>query len=347
MPMPRTTTVRVVCELDAPLRLAGRRLRRGRWRGREPIASVAPRRSTRVRLEGAGLLGDIDVAMTYEAGSTIVGVRAVNPAMGPSRYEVSCSDPSISVVASSSGDDDATVVVRVGQARRRVVEGFTPGVNGFRFPNRFPKGSLVELDVVLGSIRLGEASNGLCGGMVFAAADLFAAGRRPPQDTTPPPKDSVWFDFLARRLLDSLVPPGVLRYVTLMQPGHPVGDRSALAAVGTVESLASVTARSQWPRIMATIDRGELCPLGLVRVRSSRLGDLRHHHQVLAWGYEVRGTVVTLLLYDPNAPGRDTCTITFDAACTDRALAISHSLPSKRPVVALFATDYAPVLPPS
>src|SRR6266540_1541189 len=94
----------------------------------------------------------------------------------------------------------------------RAVAGFLPSHNGFHFPNRWPAGSpalrwragirgpvpvAVELSV-------GDASNGLCGGMALAAVDLWAAGATPPPDRDPPPAGSRPFDFLVRRQLDSL-----------------------------------------------------------------------------------------------------------------------------------------------
>ena len=71
---------------------------------------------------------------------------------------------------------------------------------------------------------IGDASNGLCGGMVFAARDYFEAGRTPPPDTTPPSEGPL-FDFLVDRSFDSFcLPWGPGRYLALMSPLLPDGE---------------------------------------------------------------------------------------------------------------------------
>ena len=68
------------------------------------------------------------------------------------------------------------------------------------------------------SIPIGDASNGLCGGMAFAARDYFEAGRIPPNGTTAPGEGRL-FDFLCERLFDSFdLPMGPARYLELMSP---------------------------------------------------------------------------------------------------------------------------------
>jgi hypothetical protein len=49
-------------------------------------------------------------------------------------------------------------------------------VNGFHFNNEFPPRPDVTINVPpIGIIGIGDASNGLCGGMVYAARDFFDA----------------------------------------------------------------------------------------------------------------------------------------------------------------------------
>jgi hypothetical protein len=59
-----------------------------------------------------------------------------------------------------------------------LVPGFLPSNAGLRFPNSFPRVPVRRIGIpgVL-SIPLGDASNGLCGGMAFAARDYFEADR--------------------------------------------------------------------------------------------------------------------------------------------------------------------------
>ena len=70
--------------------------------------------------------------------------------------------------------------------------------------------------------------------------------------------------------------------------------------------------RLEWPAIRGDLDRGILSPLGLVRTKSRDPRDLGANHQVLAWGYDLEGTRLTLRLYDPNHPDDDQVTMSLD-----------------------------------
>lgn len=52
------------------------------------------------------------------------------------------------------------------------------------------------------SVPIGDASNGLCGGMAFAVRDYFEAGKPPPDDAEPPSEGGL-FDHIVDRLFDS------------------------------------------------------------------------------------------------------------------------------------------------
>ena len=51
------------------------------------------------------------------------------------------------------------------------VEGFLPSTSGMKFTNHFPSGiPIVSIPLPIGrSIPVGDASTGVCGGMVYAA----------------------------------------------------------------------------------------------------------------------------------------------------------------------------------
>jgi hypothetical protein len=182
------------------------------------------------------------------------------------------------------------------------VPGFLPSTCGFRFANAFWPQPLFRLPLAgLGHLRVGNASRGLCGGMVFAVRDLFERGRPPPDDRQPPDYGSPLFAYLVRRLFHSFrLPWGPLRYYRWMASGD--------------ERLLWHTARREWPRVRRDLDAGRLTALGLIRPRSRNPLALGENHQVLAYAYglhEESGALV-LAVYDPNHPGRDDVTLALN-----------------------------------
>jgi hypothetical protein len=63
--------------------------------------------------------------------------------------------------------------------------------------------------------------------------------------------------------------------------------------------------RQEWPAIRAEIDGGHPAAMGLNRVISSDPFELKRNHQVLAYGYGLVGTALTLHQCDPNRPPDD------------------------------------------
>ena len=225
-----------------------------------------------------------------------------------------------------------------------VLPGFLPSTGGLHFPNSWPRGTP---DVVvhvppLGDIPIGDASNGLCGGMAFTVADLYLAGLPPPPDTTAPAGQTPMFDYLYKRLLTSFhVPEGVLTYYYWAS----TPDQDTRFWPFRRPGLARMTI-SQLSRVTAAIDQGQPAPLGLVTVRSLDPGDLKHCHQVLAYGYEWAGSRITLRVYDPNQPDDDTVTVSLDTANPARATPIDSTVHCD-PIRGFFRTDYSQVDPSS
>src|SRR6266511_3918489 len=60
----------------------------------------------------------------------------------------------------------------------------------------------ITIPIPFGKVEFGDASEGLCGGMVFCALDHFLAKRPIPAATTPP-YNGMLFDSIVRRLLNS------------------------------------------------------------------------------------------------------------------------------------------------
>jgi hypothetical protein len=226
------------------------------------------------------------------------------------------------------------------------VAGFAPSTSGFGFANDFPHVPVRHIGVPgVVSIPIGDASNGLCGGMVFAARDYFEAGRQPPADTTAPGEGPL-FDYLCKRLFDSFgLPLGPGRYLELMSPlvsdGETFLSRLGLAPHGRAWRMVN----QEWPAVRLDIDRGHPSPLGLVTVKSSNPMDLKQDHQVLAYGYDLGGDGLTLHLYDPNQPGRDDVTLTLSVDHPSQPTVVTMS-PSGPTVYAFFRVTYTPALPP-
>lgn len=228
----------------------------------------------------------------------------------------------------------------------RMVPGFLPSTSGFRFANSFPHVPVRRIGIPgVISLGIGDASDGLCGGMAFAVRDYFEAGRPPSTDTAPPAEGPL-FDYLVGRLFDSFdLPLGPGRYLQLMSPLLPDGE-TVLSRLGvTPHGRAWRMVRQEWPKVRADIDAGHPSPLGLVKVKSSNPFDLKENHQVLAFGYELVEETVVLHLYDPNLPGRDDVTLSLGLADPSRPAALAVFPPGRR-VLAFFRVPYRSAPPP-
>jgi hypothetical protein len=102
--------------------------------------------------------------------------------------------------------------------------------------------------------------------------------------------------------------------------------------------------RREWPRVQADLAAGRLATLGLIKVKSSDPCDLGKNHQVLAFGYDLDGSDVSLHLYDPNYPNDDQVTLAFSTANPDMPTLITYS-PSET-VYCFFRTRYIARTPP-
>ncbi len=226
------------------------------------------------------------------------------------------------------------------------VPGFLPSTHGFGFPNDFPHVPLRSIGIPgVVSIPIGDASNGLCGGMAFAVRDYFESGRTPPPDTSPPASGPL-YDYLVKRLFDSFgLPLGPVRYLDLMDPALPDGE-SLWSRLGLVpHGRAWRMVREEWPKVQADLDGGRLSPLGLVKVRSIDPRDLGQNHQVLAYGYDLTADRLTLRISDPNWPGRDDVTMSLSVADPTKPVTVTCSPAST--VDAFFRVAYTRSTPPA
>jgi hypothetical protein len=222
---------------------------------------------------------------------------------------------------------------------------FLPSRHGFAFTNSWPSQPGIVLPLPGGSLGIGNAARGLCGGMVFAAVDYWQAGIVPP--VARPAGGTPLYRFIVRRLIDSWhIPAGVGRYYLWMN--LPDGDYR-LDIPGGARSprrgVRRLTFEQEWPRIRASIDAGQPAALGVVTMASQWPGVLGRNHQVLAYAYVLSGSVVTLSVYDPNSGPDDRIRIAFDTAARAPG-AFEHNLGIALPVRGLFLTGYSPVTPP-
>ena len=213
----------------------------------------------------------------------------------------------------------------------RTVAGFLPSTHGFHFANAWPHGPTLRfgpLDPRI--VGVGDAADGLCGGMVYTAADLFLAGVPVPPDREPFANGSPRFKAIVRRQVESLywltVP---IRYWLMSSLGGSFGGDRARA-----------TLEHEWPKARLELDAGRPVLLGLIRVASWSPWHLTMNHQVMAWGYAEDGRGVTLNLYDPNWPDRDDVTITLHLDPALRPTGLTQS--TGEPLLGWFVLPYSP-----
>lgn len=223
---------------------------------------------------------------------------------------------------------------------------FSPSAHGFAFTNNWPSAPAVSIAIPFGSIGIGNAASGLCGGMVFAALDYWHAQISPP--VSQPAPGTPLYQYIVRRLIDSWhIPAGVAAYYQWMN--LPDGD-SSLTIFGRPivgqRGLSWRTIEGQWPRVRASLDAGVPAALGLVTVASANPAQLGRNHQTLACGYEIAGTEVTLQVYDPNSGPDDGVHIQFDTSDPTAPRTFRHNLSIGYPVRGFFRTAYTPVMPP-
>ena len=209
------------------------------------------------------------------------------------------------------------------------VPGFLPSRDGFHFANAWPAGPTIRLGPLdPRMLGIGDASMGLCGGMVFTVRDLFEAGVPVPADREPPENGSPRFDSIVRRQVESL---DWLRLPLQFWWRSAIGG-----SLGGGRARASFEA--EWPKIKREIDGGRLAMLGLIRVARINPFGLTANHQVIAYGYAEDGRGVTLDLYDPNWPDRDDVTVTISLDPAFRPTGLAQS--TGEPLLGLFLAPY-------
>ncbi len=230
---------------------------------------------------------------------------------------------------------------------------FQPSLHGLHFANHFPPGPTLRFGPIDPRwLGVGDASQGLCGGMCFVVGDLWAAGILPPEDRQPPSFDSPRFRRLVHRQVESLdwLRTPFAFWLRAVVPddlpvGRPADSWSTAWRRFGLRPLLRRTLAVDWPPIRATLEAGRLAMVGLVRVRSIDPWTLVANHQVVAYGYRRTGTELRIAVYDPNHPDRDDVEIVVEFEGPDRPSRISQT--TGEPLRGFFGCRYRPEPPGS
>jgi hypothetical protein len=181
-------------------------------------------------------------------------------------------------------------------ARRTAMTRFNPATNGFQFANTFKN-----------DLGGGARSDGLCGGMMYAAMDYFVAGGRIPRIDYRPAIGTTLQTYLYNRQTTQIL-SNLDRFEDMIVGSGPRADKRIYFERGIKEETLRELRRQ--------IDAGTPVVLALQNADDA-LG-----HSVLAIGYDMgryRGDLgehkeeLSIYVYDPNHPG-ETRILTPDAA---------------------------------
>lgn len=148
------------------------------------------------------------------------------------------------------------------------------------------------------------------------------------------------YQYIVKRLYDSFnLPTRISRFLELMAPPF----RMSVAASACQAAPASCSTTSGGASRHAR--RGQLAVLGLVKVKSDKPEGLGNNRQVLAYGYDLDGTDLTLHLYDPSYADNDNVTMHLNVA--DAHAPVSLSYDTSDTVYCFFHTRYTFAHPPT
>ena len=240
---------------------------------------------------------------------------------------------------------EAAAAAAAANPRSARVPGFLPSANGLHFINAWPHEP--DLTIALpgvGTLPIGDASNGVCGGMVYTVRDVFQTpGLAPVAVTDNPPPSSPLYRYIVTRLLESFDVGhlGFARYFEWMLT--PDAD-AGLGPILTRRGLAWKTIVEEWAgRIRPELDAGRGVCLGLVTVAGSDPRLLGQNHQVMAYGYDLGDDgSLTLHIYDPNTPRAqaDDVRISLSVLHPRQATPITHNVAIDHPIRGFFHTTY-------
>jgi hypothetical protein len=116
---------------------------------------------------------------------------------------------------------------------------------------------------------------------------------------------------------------------------------AAIPFLGSLHvSRSEIMISEEWPKVQHELDNNRLAPLGLVRAKSADPAILGQNHQILAYGYDLAGTDLTLHVYDPNVPDRDDLTLKASLVSPDQSCALACTSVSN--LFCFFLSRYTP-----
>ena len=191
-----------------------------------------------------------------------------------------------------------------------VVPGFRPSTHAPLFSNAtgWPPGTELRVSVMgLPSVAVDATKSGLCGGMSFLTRDIVESGTPQLRGRTSTRIPLGLADHILARLVDSFSGPGIpARWLAAIQA---LDHDTVVWGPGLFHRTVN-----EVPGILAEVDAGRLCPIGIVLVHSYAPWAVFENHVVLVWGYEAHGDILTLRTYDSNFPGRDDILIQLDSS---------------------------------
>src|SRR6266487_3597592 len=199
-----------------------------------------------------------------------------------------------------------------------LVPGFRPSTNAPLFSNGpWPAGTSFGVSIDgLPAVNIDATMMGFCGGMSFLARDIFESGMPQLRGTSSSQIPMALAQLILARLIQSFDGPvTVAQWLAFTQK---LDHDTVLGGPGVFHLTVN-----ECPAIMADIDAGRLCPIGVVLIQSLAPWDVFQNHVELIWGYELAGSQLTLHVYDCNRPGRDDITIGLDISTPTPAKTIT------------------------
>jgi hypothetical protein len=344
----RSTRILFHNQTEFSLRQTAVDLPHGEWTNPwQPPGLINPHGDAEWRSESDGIAtgteGSVRFSINNGEGASAY-VHWDNPFDGKNKYH-QFTDDKFEIFHGGGDGNDTTVEFFLLNSIPHFVSGFKPSIHGFHFSNSKFGEVPYTLPPLRGTpldLKYGNAKNGLCGGMVYTVRDYYEASGVISDRTTPPlGEQEPLFIYIVNRLFDSFDIDDITLYLKYMNPAYPDTDENIAGSVGAADGRAFIMANVEFPIIRQDILTGHLSPMGLIMIKSLNPSDLGRNHQVMAYGYQMKGNNVEIYLYDPNSPDTDSIKLSFNAASTANKIDVTHNVNAKGPVYCFFRTNYS------